>query len=244
MDLKQFSGDYPISNGYAPDIAGARSYRYVATLEANTVYDIDLQILAGQAVARDIQTLLIDNLDGANPLYIQVEGSGQRIKVGTGKQQIIPVLSPRGDSGTRFYLTRADAGNVVIHFLNVPLPAIEWPSNDGDSEAILALILAEIEALNTPPNAGALTTVAADDTTEVTILAANANRKQAAIWNYSTGILYLALSSTPPTSTLYTVAIAAGGYYELPSARGGPYTGIIQGIWSNTNGGCNVTELS
>lgn len=78
----------------------------------------------------------------------------------------------------------------------------------------------------------------------VTVLAANALRKGATIVNDSTAILYLILSSTTPTTSVYTVALAAkgtvGAYYEVPYG----YTGIIKGIWASANGNAVVTELT
>lgn len=77
-----------------------------------------------------------------------------------------------------------------------------------------------------------------------TILAANENRKGATFYNTSTAILYLALANTTPSSTNCTVAIAPGGYYELPVCQGGVYTGIVKGIWaSDQSGVCLVTEF-
>lgn len=77
--------------------------------------------------------------------------------------------------------------------------------------------------------------------TNVTLLASNANRLNAAIFNDSTQILYVKLGTTASTSS-YTVQIAAGGYYELPTVN--IYTGIIDGIWASANGNARVTELT
>lgn len=80
--------------------------------------------------------------------------------------------------------------------------------------------------------------------TAVTVLAANTARVGATIVNDSTAILYLILSSTTPTSAVYTVPLAAkatvGSYYEVPFG----YTGIIKGIWASANGTAVVTELT
>ena len=87
-------------------------------------------------------------------------------------------------------------------------------------------------------------TQVASSASAVTILAANAARAGATIVNDSTAILYLILSSTTPTSSVYTVALAAkgtvGAYYEVPFG----YTGIIKGIWASANGNAVVTEFS
>lgn len=76
--------------------------------------------------------------------------------------------------------------------------------------------------------------------TSVSLLALNANRKQAAFYNDSTAILYLKLGSTAST-TSYTVQLVAGAYYELPWKS---YTGAIDGIWASATGAVRITELT
>ncbi len=78
--------------------------------------------------------------------------------------------------------------------------------------------------------------------TSTTILASNANRKGAIIYNDSTAILYLDLSGGTASATSYSVQIPANGYFEVP----GPaiYTGLVTGIWAAANGNARVTEFS
>lgn len=84
-------------------------------------------------------------------------------------------------------------------------------------------------------------TSVASSATSVTLLASNAARKGATVFNDSTAILYLKFGATA-SATSYTVQIAAGGYYEFP----GPtvYSGVVDGIWSAANGNARLTELS
>ncbi|UZJ58562.1 hypothetical protein OKW98_18465 [Pseudomonas sp. KU26590] len=72
-----------------------------------------------------------------------------------------------------------------------------------------------------------------------TLLAANAARRGATIFNESTSVLYLKLGSAS-SITSYTVIIAANGYYEVPFG----YTGAITGLWASANGAARVTEVS
>lgn len=79
-----------------------------------------------------------------------------------------------------------------------------------------------------------------------TLLAANANRRGATVYNDTSLSLYLALGSGASTET-YTLKVAAGGYYELPFG----YTGVVTGIWPSASAGTGtadgealVTELS
>ena len=84
--------------------------------------------------------------------------------------------------------------------------------------------------------AGAMTQVASS-ATAVTILAANTSRKFATVFNDSTQVLYLGVSATDPTSSLYSVKVAAGGFVRISE-----YTGAIKGIWASANGAAQVTE--
>jgi hypothetical protein len=78
-------------------------------------------------------------------------------------------------------------------------------------------------------------------TSSTSLLAAKLTRAQATFYNDSTANLYLKLGATAST-TSFTVKIAAGGYYELPTA-GGVYTGAVDGIWDAANGAVRITEV-
>jgi hypothetical protein len=71
------------------------------------------------------------------------------------------------------------------------------------------------------------------------ILASNANRLGATIYNEGSAICYMKLGSTAST-TSYTLQIASGGYYEIPFG----YTGAIDGITSSGTAQLRVTELT
>lgn len=86
--------------------------------------------------------------------------------------------------------------------------------------------------------AAAAPTRVASSATVVTLKAANASRRSLSIYNESTAVLYVKFGSTA-TATDYTVQIAAGGYYEMPTPA---YTGIVTGIWASANGAAQVTE--
>jgi hypothetical protein len=84
-----------------------------------------------------------------------------------------------------------------------------------------------------------------DSASTGTLLALNANRLGASIYNESSAILRVKLGATASASS-FTVALAGngsgvGGYYEVPAG----YTGVIDGIWASDAGGnALVTELS
>ena len=75
-----------------------------------------------------------------------------------------------------------------------------------------------------------------------TLLASNTARKGATIYSAaaSGNLLYVALSGTAST-TVYTIKIWPGSYWELPI----DYTGIITGIWTTADADVAlVTELT
>jgi hypothetical protein len=84
-------------------------------------------------------------------------------------------------------------------------------------------------------------TSVASSGSSVTLLASNANRKYATIFNESTKLLYVKLGATA-SATSYTVQMPPNSYYELPTIN--IYTGIIDGIWASANGNARLTELT
>lgn len=80
----------------------------------------------------------------------------------------------------------------------------------------------------------------ASSTSSQQLLASNANRKLAVFYNDSTGIQYIKFGTTS-SSTDFTVRMTSQSYYEVPSPV---YTGRIDCISGNTNGGIQVTELT
>ncbi|NBB11817.1 hypothetical protein GVN17_19645 [Pseudomonas sp. SLFW] len=87
--------------------------------------------------------------------------------------------------------------------------------------------------------ANSTTSSVPSSTSSTALLAANAARKGATVYNESTAVLYVKLGSTVSASS-YTAQVSANGYYEVPFG----YTGTISGIWATANGNARVTELS
>ena len=89
------------------------------------------------------------------------------------------------------------------------------------------------------PSTAALTTVAAS-ATSVSLLAANANRRQFFIVNNGSKTLYVAFAATATTGA-FTFIISSNGTYISPVDG---YTGVISGIWNTANGNAQVTEIT
>ena len=88
-------------------------------------------------------------------------------------------------------------------------------------------------------NIGANSSVAAA-ASDTSLLAANANRMGATIYNDGVATLYLLLGITAASVTNYTVQVPKDGYYEVPYY----YTGAIRGIWSSATGNARITEIT
>lgn len=81
-------------------------------------------------------------------------------------------------------------------------------------------------------------------TSSTLLLAANQQRLGASFYNRSTAILYVlcAKDSTEGatvSASVHTVALASGGYYEVPEN----YVGLIYGIWASVDADVRITEF-
>lgn len=88
-------------------------------------------------------------------------------------------------------------------------------------------------------NATPTLTNVAGSVSSVTLLASNANRRGASLWNDSTSVCYVKFGSTA-SATSATVKLVADAYYEVPFS----YTGIITGIWVAATGSVRATEVT
>lgn len=122
-------------------------------------------------------------------------------------------------------LDNAVAGNELQVDIVAALPA--GANNIGD-----------VDVASLPRAATATVTSVADTASSTTLLAANASRLGASVYNDSTVALYLKCGTTASTSD-FTVKIPADGYWEAPAG----YTGRIDGVWaSDASGSARVTE--
>jgi hypothetical protein len=98
--------------------------------------------------------------------------------------------------------------------------------------------IGDVDVLSLPKVATETQSNVPSSATSVTLLASNASRKCASIYNDSTQVLYVKFGATA-SATSYKVAMAAGSYYEFPEPC---YTGVVDGIWSSANGNARVSE--
>ena len=114
--------------------------------------------------------------------------------------------------------------NNTIGADSVHSEAVTWVGTDG---------------LSINPATGTQSSVASS-ASNVTLLAANAARKGASIFNDSTTNLFVKFGATAST-TSFAVKMIPFSYFELEFPC---YTGIIDGIWDTANGSARVNEMT
>lgn len=112
---------------------------------------------------------------------------------------------------------------------------------DGDAAVVHTDVNGRVIVNDQLPASTATLSNVSASVTSVTLLAANADRRQAIIYNDSSANLYIKFGTTAST-TSFTALLGSGGYYELPANP--IYTGRIDGIWDAATGDARVTELT
>jgi hypothetical protein len=105
-------------------------------------------------------------------------------------------------------------------------------------DATLTSGAAKVTATAKTSSTGTPTSVAAS-ITSVTLLANNANRLGATVYNNATSVCYLNHGATS-SSALCSFLLQPGMTYEVSSH----YTGVISGIWAGASGNAFVTEFT
>ena len=125
-------------------------------------------------------------------------------------------------------------------------------SNITSGTSVINVNLTEIEALLTTlqadvadgirlPNAttGGTGPTTFTSTSYGTIATASTGRLGCQVFNEGAGNLHITLGTSTTSTSLYTVRLASGDYFEVPSN----YTGLIGGIFA-TAGTARVTQVS
>ena len=128
------------------------------------------------------------------------------------------------------------AGNATLTAIQGYVDGLETLVTAGN--ALLTDIKANTAAAPAPPANAACTAVAAAVASTV-LLAANAARKGATVYNDSAAELLVRLG-TPAAAATFTVDMLPGAYYEVPFG----YTGQVTGIWASATGFARVTEVT
>ena len=116
----------------------------------------------------------------------------------------------------------------------------EIEANQDLANALLTEIETNTSISPVPPGpATSVVTSVAASLTSVTILAANAARRGATVYNDSAAEMYLKLGAVA-SDTSFSVDMLPGSYFEVPYN----YTGELAGIWAAATGNARVTELT
>jgi hypothetical protein len=155
----------------------------------------------------------------------------------------VPVSGPLTDaqiraaalpvSGTFWQATQPVSGPLTDTQLRASAVPVSGPLTDAQLRA------SAVPVVPPTPSTSTLTNVTAS-VTSGTLLAANAARRGATVWNDSTSILYVRLGAGTAAATAATVKLVADAYYELPYG----FTGAVVGVWVSAVGSARVTEVS
>jgi len=108
-------------------------------------------------------------------------------------------------------------------------------------EALMVTLQADVADGIRPPNAttGGTGPTTFTSTSYGTIATSSTGRLGCQIFSEGPGTLHVTLGTSTTSTSLYTVRLASGDYYEVPSN----YTGLIGGIFA-TAGTARVTQVS
>jgi len=118
--------DVPIFNQLVPG-EGPKCIRASLDFSAVDGFSLDLTNQQESGIIKAIQTLYIDATDLLNPVTFTADRSQQRITVLPGTQGYYPFLL---SNPPQFSVeSQAELNSIVIiHMLNVPMPAQSWAS--------------------------------------------------------------------------------------------------------------------
>jgi len=165
-------------------------------------------------------------------------------------------IAPHADSRGRLLITQTDPTtgditDVTKEATTAPAaPVGTWGMSiyrtvlptyvNGQASILHTSINGELLTSQAAPTTATVTSVAAA-VVSTTILALNASRKAATVFNDSVSeTLYLKLGAAASLIS-FTTKLGPGAYYEVPSPV---YTGIITGIWSAAIGSARITEIT
>jgi len=184
----------------------------------------------------------VGNIDTKTPTLGQKAMAGSTPVVLASDQSAVPVADGGGSltiDATALPLPTGASTETTLSAVSTKLPAT---LGQKAMAASLAVVVASDQSVlpvrNAPATAATVASVTAA-VADTTLLAANASRMGAAVFNASTAILYLKLG-TGASLTSYTVRLTSNAYYEIPFG----YSGQINGYWAAANGAALVTQVT
>lgn len=213
-----------VSGFYFQFMCEARYFRlrYVNGATAQGAFRLQtiFKIIPGTAEVHAVNTAILANTDA-----LTTKGVIYGLSSGGGGTYVAVKVSPSGSLQTALGDISGVVGqNTMVNSLPVAIASNQSAIPVTNTEVAMAT--------------GTQTSVAGS-ASSVTLLAANASRLNASIYNDSTAILYIRCQATASTSN-FTVKLFPEGYWEVPKR----YTGIIDGIWASATGNARVTEYT
>ena len=222
--------------------------------DMDTAEDNNPVLTAGVEADGTMRRLLVD---ATGRLLIVGSGAGGQV-YGPDADGVAPTQPPvlfSGLNGGNVTTMQMDAlGQALVHIddgEDVSQGAIADaaninPATSGTVISFLKGLLTQINAILVQtttflaPANSSITSVP-DSAVNVVILASNAARKGATIYNNSDVDLYLALDNSTASLTSFSLVLQPQSYFEVPFK----YTGEINGIWaSNSTGSALISEFS
>lgn len=198
----------------------------------------DGSIAAGQ-IGASLVLNLIYGYNGAT--WERVKSSSNRLVVdGSQVTQPISAVSlplPTGAATS----AKQDTGNTSLSSIDGKLTSLGQKNMAGSVPVVIA---SDQSTINVKSTAAAVPTSTRSDVSRSnasqSLLASNASRKGATIFNDAAANLFVKFGTTASSSD-FTIRLQSNDYYEVPFN----YTGAIDGIWaSNGTGAARITELS
>lgn len=252
-------------NYLVPAAGTTHAYPIFNTLVAGQTYGIDFNMESIDGQVFMPSGVFVDNSQGTQPLSITIVETGYTITCPAGQYLQVPYAAPNSQ-----HVNFTGEGPVSIQFVDFPVqpfqttptgsssavtiangadvalgtttdPAVFNPAAAATAISLLKGIITQNAAVLAKPATSAITNVVAA-TADTLVLAGNANRLGAIVFNDSTaGILYLRCATGAATTVNYTAVIQPGGSFVLGR---GDYTGEMRGIWSAATGFTRVTEFT
>lgn len=258
INVGNFPATQPVSADALPLPAGASTEATLAALKAvaDTIATAAAAIqIAAEALNAKATTINTGAIAGTVALDAGSLAALETIQVGnfptgffvTGAVEItndsgaaIPVSAtalplPTG-AATQATLASVDGKLPALDTGRVPviLPAGGGGLTDSELRASAVPVIQSGATTGTPANVAA-------SAASVVLLAANAARKGAVIYNDSTATLYVLLAASAASPSAFTEQLAPGESLVLER---GDYAGEIRGIWTAAAGYARVTEIS
>jgi len=203
-----------------------------------TVDALTLPLPTGAATAAlqtqpgvDIGDVTVNNAAGASAVNIQDGGNSITVdgtitaNAGTNLNTSLLALDSTLTNKTQFAKITDGTNDATVKAASTAAVAT-------DKALVVAISPNNAITTTAPTSATSTNTTVARNAASVTILAANASRKGATIYNDSVANLFIKFAAAATTAS-FTTRLTSDTYYEIPFG----YTGIVSGIWASAGAG-------